>query len=124
MNLLVLVIVPIVLFSDGGLYIGGPAVGGGSLGLVLLICLIVYLVAASAAEPELINRGMDDWSRVTSTGCSIGLVCIASHSAKPTEPGLIGLGLAVQPGSPALGLRASDLNRDQLHRHEMLPTVV
>jgi hypothetical protein len=43
MNLLVLVIVLLLLFGGGGFYIGGPAYGGGGLGLVLLICVIVWL---------------------------------------------------------------------------------
>lgn len=44
MNLLLLVIVLLLLFGGGGFYFGGPVIGGGGLGLVLLICLIVYLV--------------------------------------------------------------------------------
>ncbi len=42
MNPLLLIIVLLLLFGGGGFYIGGPAYGGG-LGLVLLICLIVWL---------------------------------------------------------------------------------
>lgn len=44
MNLLILIIVLILLFGGGGFYIGGPVYGGSGLGLVLLICLIVYLM--------------------------------------------------------------------------------
>ncbi|HEX2853758.1 MAG TPA: hypothetical protein VHO24_11010 [Opitutaceae bacterium] len=44
MNLLLLVIVFVLLFGGGGFYIGGPVYAGSGLGLVLLICLIVYLL--------------------------------------------------------------------------------
>jgi hypothetical protein len=43
MNLILLVVVLLLLFGGGGFYIGGPAIGGSGLGLVLLICLVVYL---------------------------------------------------------------------------------
>ena len=44
MNLLLLVVVLLLLFGGGGFYFGGPAIGGSGLGLVLLICLIVFLM--------------------------------------------------------------------------------
>jgi hypothetical protein len=44
MNLLLLVIVLVLLFGGGGFYLGGPVYGGSGLGLVLLICVIVYLM--------------------------------------------------------------------------------
>ena len=44
MNLLVLLIVLLLLFGGGGFYIGGPVYGGSGLGLILIICLIVWLV--------------------------------------------------------------------------------
>jgi hypothetical protein len=44
MNLLLLVVVLLLLFGGGGFYFGGPVFGGSGLGLVLLICLIVYLM--------------------------------------------------------------------------------
>ena len=44
MNLLLLVVVLLLLFGGGGFYFGGPVIGGSGLGLVLLICLVVYLV--------------------------------------------------------------------------------
>ena len=44
MNLLLLVVVLLLLFGGGGFYFGGPVIGGCGLGLVLLICLVVYLV--------------------------------------------------------------------------------
>ena len=44
MNLVLLIIVLFLLFGGGGFYFGGPVIGGGGLGLVLLICLIVYLM--------------------------------------------------------------------------------
>ena len=43
MNTLILIIILLLLFGGGGFYIGGPVYGGSGLGLVLLICLIVYL---------------------------------------------------------------------------------
>ena len=44
MNPLLLILILFLLFGGGGFYIGGPAIGGSALGLVLLICLIVYLM--------------------------------------------------------------------------------
>jgi hypothetical protein len=44
MNLLLLVIVLLLLFGGGGFYFGGPVIGGGGLGLVLVICLIIYFM--------------------------------------------------------------------------------
>jgi len=44
MNLLLLLIVLLLLCGGGGFYLGGPAVGSGGLGLVLLVCLLVYLL--------------------------------------------------------------------------------
>lgn len=44
MNTLLLVILILLLLGGGGFYIGGPVVGGSTLGLILLIVLIVYLV--------------------------------------------------------------------------------
>jgi hypothetical protein len=32
------------LFGGGGFYFGGPVIGGSGLGLILLICLIVFLM--------------------------------------------------------------------------------
>jgi hypothetical protein len=42
MNLLLLIVVLLLLFGGGGFYFGGPVIGGSGLGLVLLICLIVF----------------------------------------------------------------------------------
>ena len=44
MNLLLLIIVFVLLFGGGGFYLGGPVYGGSGLGLVLLICLVIYLM--------------------------------------------------------------------------------
>ena len=44
MNPILLILVLLLLFGGGGFYIGGPGYGGGGLGLVLVICLIVYMV--------------------------------------------------------------------------------
>ena len=37
-------VVLLLLFGGGGFYLGGPVIGGSGLGLVLLICLIVFLM--------------------------------------------------------------------------------
>jgi hypothetical protein len=44
MNLLLLIVVLLLLFGGGGFYFGGPVIGGSGLGLVLVICLVVYLL--------------------------------------------------------------------------------
>jgi hypothetical protein len=44
MNLLLLVLVLFLVFGCGGFYFGGPIVGGSGLGLILLVCLIIFLM--------------------------------------------------------------------------------
>ena len=44
MNLLVILLVLLLLFGGGGFYLGGPVIGGSGIGLVLVICLIVYFM--------------------------------------------------------------------------------
>jgi hypothetical protein len=44
MNLLLILVVLILLFGGGGFYYGGPVYGGSGIGLILVICLIVYLM--------------------------------------------------------------------------------
>jgi hypothetical protein len=44
MNSILLVLLLVLLLGGGGFYVGGPVYGGSALGLVLLICLIVYLM--------------------------------------------------------------------------------
>jgi len=44
MNILLLLVVLLLLFGGGGFYFGGPFIGGGGIGLVLLICLVVYFM--------------------------------------------------------------------------------
>jgi hypothetical protein len=44
MNPFLLIIIFLLLFGGGGFYIGGPMIGGSGIGLILLICLIVYLM--------------------------------------------------------------------------------
>jgi hypothetical protein len=44
MNLLLVLLVLLVLFGGGGLYFGGPIIGGSGIGLILLICLIIYVM--------------------------------------------------------------------------------
>ena len=43
MNLLVILIILLLLVGGGGFYFGGPVYGGSGIGLILLICLIVFL---------------------------------------------------------------------------------
>ena len=43
MNILLVLIVLLLLFGGGGFYFGGPVIGGSGIGLILLICLIVFL---------------------------------------------------------------------------------
>ena len=44
MNLLLLIVVLLLLFGGGGFYFGGPVIGGSGIGLILAICLVVYLL--------------------------------------------------------------------------------
>ena len=44
MNILLLIVVLLLLFGGGGFYFGGPVIGGSGLGLVLLICLVIYFM--------------------------------------------------------------------------------
>ena len=44
MNPLLLIIILLLVFGGGGFYMGGPAYGGSGIGLILLICLIIFLV--------------------------------------------------------------------------------
>jgi len=44
MNILLLMLVLLLLFGGGGFYFGGPVIGGSGIGLLLAICLVVYLV--------------------------------------------------------------------------------
>jgi len=44
MNPILLILLLVLLFGGGGFYIGGPMIGGGALGLILVICLIVFLM--------------------------------------------------------------------------------
>ena len=43
MNILLVLVVLLLLFGGGGFYFGGPVIGGGGIGLILLICLLVYI---------------------------------------------------------------------------------
>jgi hypothetical protein len=44
MNMLLLIVVLLLLFGGGGFYWGGPVFGGSGLGLVLVICLVIYFM--------------------------------------------------------------------------------
>jgi hypothetical protein len=44
MNLLLVLLVLFLLFGGCGFYFGGPFLGGGGIGLVLLICIAIYLM--------------------------------------------------------------------------------
>lgn len=43
MNIIVILLVLLLLFGGGGFYLGGPLIGGSGLGLILLVCLVLYL---------------------------------------------------------------------------------
>jgi hypothetical protein len=43
MNVLIILLVLVLLFGGGGFYFGGPLIGGSGLGLILLICLVLFL---------------------------------------------------------------------------------
>jgi hypothetical protein len=44
MNILLVLLVLLILCGGGGFYWGGPVIGGSGIGLVLFICLIIYLM--------------------------------------------------------------------------------
>lgn len=44
MPILLLILILILVFGGGGYYWGGPTYGGGGLGLILVICLVIYLM--------------------------------------------------------------------------------
>jgi hypothetical protein len=50
MNLLLVLLVLLLLFGGGGFYFGGPIVGGSGIGLILAICLVIYLVGGFRAK--------------------------------------------------------------------------
>ena len=43
MNILLLMVVLLLLFGGGGFYLGGPVIGGSGIGLILLICLVLFI---------------------------------------------------------------------------------
>jgi hypothetical protein len=42
----------LLLFGGGGFYIGGPVYGGSGFGLVLIICLVIYLFGGFRGGPR------------------------------------------------------------------------
>jgi len=42
MNILLILVVLLLLVGGGGFYFGGPVIGASGLGLILLICLIIW----------------------------------------------------------------------------------
>jgi hypothetical protein len=44
MNNLLIIIILLLLLGGGGFYFGGPVYGGSGIGLILLVCLIVFLM--------------------------------------------------------------------------------
>jgi hypothetical protein len=42
MNPLLLIVILLLLFGGGGFYVGGPVYGGSGIGLILIICLVIY----------------------------------------------------------------------------------
>jgi hypothetical protein len=43
-NILLLMVVLLLVFGGGGFYFGGPIIGGSGLGLLLVICLVIYFM--------------------------------------------------------------------------------
>ena len=37
-------VVLLLLFGGGGFYLGGPVIGGSGVGLILLICLVLFIM--------------------------------------------------------------------------------
>ena len=46
MNLIVIMLVMLLLFGVGGFFVAGPVIGASVLGLMLGLCLFVYLLGA------------------------------------------------------------------------------
>ena len=44
MNIIIFILVLFLLFGGGGFYFGFPVIGGSILGLVLLICIVIYFI--------------------------------------------------------------------------------
>jgi hypothetical protein len=44
MNILLVLLVLLLLFGGGGFYFGGPIIGGTGIGLILLVCLVIYMI--------------------------------------------------------------------------------
>lgn len=44
MNLLIIMLVLLLVFGGGGFFFGGPVIGGSGIGLILLICLVIYFM--------------------------------------------------------------------------------
>jgi len=44
MNLILALLVLCLLFGGGGFYFGGPYIGGGGIGLIVLICLVIFVM--------------------------------------------------------------------------------
>jgi hypothetical protein len=44
MNNLLIIIILLLLLGGGGFYLGGPVYGGSGIGLILLVCLVIFLM--------------------------------------------------------------------------------
>jgi hypothetical protein len=42
MNLIIILLILLLLCGGGGFYLGGPIIGGSGIGLILVVCLVVY----------------------------------------------------------------------------------
>jgi hypothetical protein len=51
MNNLLIIIILLLLLGGGGFYFGGPVYGGSGLGLVLLVCLVIFLMGGFRTRP-------------------------------------------------------------------------
>ena len=87
MNLLILIVVLLLLFGGGGFYFGGPVIGGGGLGLILLICLVIYFMGGFRGSKRLTAESASRLpaSRRAASGCS-GAAKVGFHPIAETRP--------------------------------------
>ena len=51
MNALLIMVV-VLLLLGGGFYFGGPVIGGSGLGLLLLVCLVLWVMEGISSKPR------------------------------------------------------------------------
>lgn len=52
MNILIMFILLLLMFGVGGFLFGGPIIGGGALGLILLVALMIYFTEGFPERPD------------------------------------------------------------------------